>query len=158
MGSPASPDDCWYYPVAPGGSSRRFALLTFERSSANSAEASSRIANGTPLAKTSSRMAAVATSRTSGSRPRRELHRTNPAVHFLRVVHLSGRQRSRHCGTDEHRNQPSASVPDPPRSSDRAPQPGTSRTASATPIERLVRWHCRSASRLDCAHLERLDR
>ena len=58
-----------------------------------------------------------------------------------------------------------ASVRSPPsefargqsRSADRAPQPRTSRTASAIPIETLVRWHCRSAPRADCAHLERLD-
>jgi len=77
---------------------------------------------------------------------------------LLPVVHLSGLQRSRRGRAGRRRSQPSASVPGQSRTSDRAPQPRTSRTASAIPIETLVRWHCRSAPRSDCAHLERLDR
>ena len=77
---------------------------------------------------------------------------------FLRAVRLSGLRRSRRGRAGQRRSQPSASVPGRSRSSDRAPQSRTSRTASATPIETIVRWHCRSAPRSDRAHLERLDR
>jgi hypothetical protein len=86
--------------------------------------------------------------------PGLSLLKTRWASHILRVVRLSGLQRSR-CWISR---QPSEFVPGQSRGSNRAPQFRTSRTALATLIETIERWHCRSAPRLDCAHLERLVR
>ena len=77
---------------------------------------------------------------------------------FLRAVRLSGLRWSWRGRAGPRHSQPSASVPSGSRSSGQAPQSRTSRTASATPIETIVRWLWRSASRSDRAHLERPDR